>query len=113
MATQIGSFRAAGRNLAVRVFGLATRLVAAIRPGPFRLPGQPLFHAFGLYKGIYIGGIAMRESTAWEMHPDGDEVLTLVSGKVRIVLDEQEGARECRSCPDNRRLFPKAFGTAW
>lgn len=74
------------RRTAVLVVTATTRLARKLL-GREGLPGQPLFHSFGLYRGIYIGGIAMKESTGWEMHPDGDEVLTLLSGQCDIILD--------------------------
>jgi mannose-6-phosphate isomerase-like protein (cupin superfamily) len=30
---------------------------------------------------------------SWEMHPDGDEIVVLLSGAVDLVLDEREGER--------------------
>ena len=38
-----------------------------------------------------LGGVGMTENTDWEMHPDGDETLTLLSGRIDIVLQRTEG----------------------
>ncbi|HMO76653.1 MAG TPA: cupin domain-containing protein [Sphingopyxis sp.] len=94
------------RRFAVRIVTASTRFVrwATGRRG---MPSQPLFHSFGLYRGIYIGGIAMRESTGWEMHPDGDEVLTLLSGQFDIVLDEQGVERVIALTPGKSAIVPQ------
>src|SRR6185295_1665370 len=34
-----------------------------------------------------------RDTTTWEMHPAGDELLVLLSGAIDIVLDEDGGQR--------------------
>ncbi|UKK82779.1 hypothetical protein L7H23_09340 [Sphingopyxis sp. BSN-002] len=94
------------RRAAVRVVTAATGLGRALlrRKG---LPAQPLFRSFGLYRGIYIGGIAMQKSTGWEMPPDGDEVLTLISGQFDIVLDEDGAERTISLTPGQGALVPR------
>ena len=94
------------RRAAVR---MATGLTHIVRwaSGRRGLPSQPLFHSFGLYRGIYIGGVAMKESTGWEMHPDGDEVLTLLSGQFDIVLDEGGVERTIALTPGQGALVPR------
>lgn len=72
---------------AVVAIGQATGIIRT------RLPAQPLFRRFGEEAGVLLGGIAMTESTGWEMHPDGDEALTLLTGRVDIVIDDATGAR--------------------
>lgn len=47
---------------------------------------QPLFDMFKIISGVYVGGIHMFKNTDWEMHPDGDEALTLLSGEIDVVL---------------------------
>ena len=37
--------------------------------------------------GRLVGLVRMSRNTAWEMHPDGDEVLFLLSGQIDVVLD--------------------------
>lgn len=81
------------RRSLVSLIGGVQAIARAIGIGRDRLPRQPLFRAFGMWKGYYVGGIHMQESTGWEMHPNGDEVLTLVSGRFEIIL-EREGEDE-------------------
>jgi hypothetical protein len=94
------------RRAAVRAVTGLTRLVrwATRRSG---LPAQPLFHSFGLYRGIYIGGIAMKESTGWEMHPDGDEVLTLLSGRFDVILEDEGVERVIALTPGKSAIVPQ------
>ena len=94
------------RRAAVRAVTGLTRLVRWMS-GRRGLPSQPLFHSFGLYRGIYIGGIAMKESTGWEMHPDGDEVLTLLSGQFDIILDEGGAQRVIALTPGKSAIVPQ------
>ena len=44
-------------------------------------------------KGRLAGGVRLRRNTGWEMHPDGDEFLILLSGRIDLVLDEGEQER--------------------
>ena len=94
------------RRIAVRI---VTAVTAAARTllGRKGLPAQPLFRSFGLYRGIYIGGIAMKESTGWEMHPDGDEVLTLISGQFDVILEEGAAERTISLTPGQGALVPR------
>lgn len=94
------------RRTAVFVVTALTRLVRKLL-GRDGMPGQPLFHSFGLYRGIYIGGIAMRESTGWERHPAGDEVLTLLSGQCDIILDENGVETIVALTPGKSALIPQ------
>jgi len=94
------------RRAAVRTVTAATGAVRSLL-GRKGLPAQPLFRSFGLYRGIYIGGIAMKESTGWEMHPDGDEVLTLLSGQFDIILDENGTERRIALTPGQGALVPR------
>jgi mannose-6-phosphate isomerase-like protein (cupin superfamily) len=44
--------------------------------------------------GYLIGGFRMTDDTAhWEMHPEGDEIIHLLSGAVNFVLEEPGGKR--------------------
>lgn len=94
------------RRIAVHLVTALTRFSRTLlrRKG---LPAQPLFHSFGLYRGIYIGGIAMNESTGWEMHPDGDELLTLLSGQFDVVLEERGVERVISLTPGKGALVPR------
>jgi mannose-6-phosphate isomerase-like protein (cupin superfamily) len=45
-------------------------------------------------EGWLIGAYEMHQDTSnWEMHPEGDELLVLLSGALDIVLDEASGHR--------------------
>jgi len=55
------------------------------------IPSQPLFNLFKIYRGVYCGATHMHKSTDWEMHPDGDETLTLLSGLIHLVSEEADG----------------------
>lgn len=94
------------RRTAVFVVTALTRLARKLL-GRGGMPGQPLFHSFGLYRGIYIGGIAMRKSTGWERHPAGDEVLTLLSGQCDIILDENGVETIVALTPGKSALIPQ------
>ncbi len=96
------------RRAAVRAVTMTVRFGRWIT-GRRGMPSQPLFHSFGLYRGVYIGGIAMRESTGWEMHPDGDEVLTLLSGQFDVILDEGGAERVIRLTPGKSALVPQGI----
>lgn len=50
---------------------------------------QPLFDVFKIVDGVYVGGIHMRKDSVWEMHPDGDEALTLLSGAIDVHLNDE------------------------
>lgn len=94
------------RRTAVFVVTALTRLARKLL-GRGGMSGQPLFHSFGLYRGIYIGGIAMRKSTGWERHPAGDEVLTLLSGQCDIILDENGVETIVALTPGKSALIPQ------
>lgn len=94
------------RRAAVHVLTAITGAGRALL-GRKGLPSQPLFRSFGLYRGIYIGGIAMKESTGWEMHPGGDEVLTLLSGQFDIIFDENRTERTVSLMPGQGALVPR------
>lgn len=58
-----------------------------------QLPPQPFFDLFRIYKGVYCGGVMMNKNTDWEMHIDGDETLTLLSGRIELVLKHDKGEK--------------------
>ena len=64
---------------------------------------QPLFDLFKIYRGVYCGAVAMHKNTDWEMHPDGDETLTLLSGLIHLVFEEADG----EACHVAESLEPK------
>ena len=45
----------------------------------------------GHMDGRLAGGFRITRSTSWEMHPDGDEVLYLLSGALDVVLEQPDG----------------------
>lgn len=47
-----------------------------------------------------------------EMHPDGDEVLHLVSGRVRVELELPDGERTVELGPGDGLVVPRGCGTA-
>ena len=53
---------------------------------------QPMFSPFKVIDGVFVGGIVMVKDTDWEMHPSGDETLTLLSGRIDIVCLEKDGS---------------------
>ncbi len=42
-----------------------------------------------------------------EMHPDGDEVLILLSGRMTVILEEPEGTRKVEVLPGQGLIVPK------
>ncbi len=68
---------------------------------------QPMFTPFKVIDGVFVGGIVMVKDTDWEMHPSGDETLTLLSGRIDIVF--LEGDREVTSSlhPSQSCIVPK------
>jgi len=52
---------------------------------------QPMFTPFKVIDGVFVGGLVMEKDTDWEMHPSGDETLTLLSGRIDIVCLEKDG----------------------
>ena len=70
------------------------------------LPPQPLFDLFSIYKGVYCGGIFMSKDTDWEMHIEGDETLTLLSGCIHLVLKENNGERMVTLTPGRSTVVP-------
>lgn len=59
--------------------------------------------------GFTIGAPAMdREPPhGGEMHPDGDEVLFLVSGRVTVVLEDEEPPRRVELAPGEAVVVPR------
>ena len=46
-----------------------------------------------------------------EMHPDGDEVLFLISGRLDVVLEEDETQGVVEMTPDRRWSCPKSLAS--
>ena len=45
----------------------------------------------GRIDGRLAGGFRINRNTGWEMHPDGDEVLYLLSGALQVVIERPTG----------------------
>ena len=59
--------------------------------------------------GLTIGAPLMTREPphAGEMHPDGDELLFLISGNVTVVLEDQEPPRRVSLSPGQALVVPK------
>ena len=59
--------------------------------------------------GLTIGAPRMTREPphSGEMHPDGDEVLFLVSGKVNVVIEDQEPPRQVGLLPGQAVVVPR------
>ncbi len=89
-------------------FELSEVNVGLDRDGQARLikctPGPP-----SRIDGLVIGAPYMTQSAphAGEMHPDGDEILYLVSGRVDVVLEEDGAERVVEMSPGQGIVVPK------
>lgn len=89
------------------------RLVSGLTQLPVRwglrsagLPRQPLVQLFGIEGGVYCGGLQMHSDTDWEMHPDGDETLTLLSGQIDVILDRGSHEETLHLLPGCSAIVP-------
>lgn len=57
--------------------------------------------------GWLVSAFHMTEDTHWEMHPEGDELLHLLSGAFDIVLEEQAGERIVPLAPGKLCFVPR------
>ncbi len=87
-------------NPAVNTIGLSRDLSASL--GPLR-PDPPV-----AVDGMTIGIATMTENSPHngEMHPDGDEVLYLISGRVRVTI-ETDPVEELIVEPGDGLIVPK------
>ncbi|MEM7704400.1 MAG: cupin domain-containing protein [Pseudomonadota bacterium] len=85
---------------ATAVVGLTHGLEAQVHPAQHD-PGIPV-------EGLTIGIARMSENSphAGEMHPDGDETLYLISGRVRVVLLDTDQP-PIEMTPGNGLIVPK------
>ena len=90
----------------MRTMGLFLKLLKRLHLVQASLPSQPLFDLFKIYRGVYCGAIAMHKNTNWEMHPDGDETLTLLSGLIHLVFEEADGERTIVLKPGESKVIP-------
>ena len=88
----------------VHTVGLSRDLAASLVPER-RDPPVPV-------DGVTIGVASMSENAPpnGEMHPDGDEVLYLISGRVKVTL-ETAPVQELGMAPGDGLLFQKGCGT--
>jgi mannose-6-phosphate isomerase-like protein (cupin superfamily) len=90
------------------VFDLARRVVGMGRDGRARLlpetSGPPL-----RIEGLTIGVPQLTHDAphAGEMHPDGDELLYLISGRMSAVLEEDGGERVVELRPGEALIVPR------
>jgi mannose-6-phosphate isomerase-like protein (cupin superfamily) len=87
-------------NPSVDTVGVSRDLAASLVPSRAD-PPVPV-------KGLTIGIATMSENSphGGEMHPDGDEVLYLISGRVNVVF-EDEGLEDVEMTPGDGLIVPK------
>ena len=68
-------------------------------------PGRPP----SVIDGFTVGAPVMTRNPphAGEMHPDGDELLFLVSGKLTVILEDAEPPREVELAPGQALIVPR------
>jgi mannose-6-phosphate isomerase-like protein (cupin superfamily) len=70
-----------------------------------RLPGRA-----ELAEGRLVWAAAqVRDSANWEMHPQGDEVVYLLSGAIDLVVQAGEAERTVTLRPNNACIVPKGI----
>lgn len=87
-------------------FSFVTKLFRSVGLMPRGLPPQPLFDLFRIHQGVYCGGIMMSKNTNWEMHVDGDETLTLLSGRIELVLEDGSDEKRITLTPGHSAVIP-------
>ena len=90
----------------MRTIDLCLKLLKRLHLVKASLPSQPLFDLFKIYRGVYCGAIAMHKNTDWEMHPDGDETLTLLSGLIDLVFEDADGEHTFVLEPGASKVVP-------
>ena len=93
-------------RLLAQVLSFISRCFTLIGLFQNRLPPQPLFDLFRIYKGVYCGGVMMNKNTDWEMHIDGDETLTLLSGRIELVLKHDKGEKRISLTAGSSAVIP-------
>lgn len=89
-------------------FELGNTTVALLRDGKTRLienqPGPP-----ERVDGHTIGVPVLSEPPPHngEMHPDGDEILILLSGRITVTLEEPNGNRRVELLPGQGLIVPR------
>jgi len=87
-------------NPSVHTVGVSHDLAASLVPSR---PDPPV-----PVNGLTIGVATMSENSphGGEMHPDGDEVLYLISGRVNVVF-EDENIEDIRMTPGDGLIVPR------
>lgn len=93
-------------RLLVRFLGVVIKLCRSVGLFSGSLPPQPLFDLFRIHQGVYCGGVYMNRDTDWEMHIDGDETLTLLSGRIQLVLEEEHGEKRITLTSGRSAVIP-------
>lgn len=89
-------------------FDLSEHVVGLHRNGEARLiesgPGPPR-----RIDGLSVGAPRMTRNAphAGEMHPDGDELLFVISGRVLVILEEQGTERTIELRPGQAAIVPR------
>jgi mannose-6-phosphate isomerase-like protein (cupin superfamily) len=91
-------------------FGLSGRIVGLERPS-----GRAVFvERAGWDRPWRIDGYTVECSTVagppmhgGELHPDADELLYLVSGRIRVLLELEDGAKEAGVGPGQALVIPR------
>ena len=85
-------------NSTITIARDGTARVVESRPGP---PPQ--------IDGLTVGAPFMTRAAPHdgEMHPDGDELLFLVSGKVAVVLEDRDPPRQVELAPGQAIIVPR------
>jgi mannose-6-phosphate isomerase-like protein (cupin superfamily) len=91
------------------VIDLGDSVVGLLRSGEARLvetpPGEPPHRVDGLTIGAPF--MTHEPPHVGEMHPDGDELLFLVSGGVTVVLEDETPARRVTLEPGQALVVPR------
>jgi len=52
-----------------------------------KIPTPPQMRSLGAFGGVVAGAVHMTRDTPWEMHPEGDECLHLLSGSIDVLVE--------------------------
>lgn len=75
-------------------------IVAELKPGPpERIDGY----------SIGVAHMTQNAPHGGEVHPDGDEILYLISGRVDVTLEEESGDRLLELSPGDMCVVPKGL----
>jgi len=89
-------------------FDLSTTVIGLRRDGDAQTiespPGPPV-----RIDGLSVGAPSMTHEPphAGEMHPDGDELLFLVSGRITVTLEDEDPPRRVELTPGRALIVPK------